>query len=187
MNFVGWIAPETRKVSNRLISPLSLGGKSLHGPAMSENTDTLRPNFWEVYPLDELSKAEWEALCDGCGKCCLLKLEDADTGVVEYTNVSCRLLDGDACSCTNYPLRKQIVPDCVVVNAEALERIAYWMPVSCAYRLLYEGKSLYPWHPLVCGDPLRLHAEGVSLRGNMISEDLVKESDLEDHIMEGFK
>ena len=149
--------------------------------------ENLRPKFWERFALDELSRTEWEALCDGCGKCCLLKLEDEDTGEIEFTNVACRLLDTNTCQCTNYAIRKQIVKDCVVVDTAALERISYWMPGSCAYRLLAEGKPLEPWHPLVCGDPEQVHIQGISLRGRMVSEVGIAEEDLEDYIVEGME
>ncbi|MEM8659165.1 MAG: YcgN family cysteine cluster protein, partial [Pseudomonadota bacterium] len=89
---------------------------------------SVRPKFWEDYSLDQLTQPEWEALCDGCGKCCLRKLEFEDTGEVEYTNVACRLLDRDTCRCRDYANRKRIVEDCVVVTPEKLDQILYWMP-----------------------------------------------------------
>ena len=115
--------------------------------------DGLRPEFWRRFPLDELTRAEWEALCDGCAKCCLVKLEDEDTGEVAYTNVACRLLDLGTCRCGNYPLRRQLVAGCVVLDRDNLDRVLGWMPRTCAYRLVHEGRDLEAWHPLISGDP----------------------------------
>lgn len=102
-------------------------------------TDDMRPRFWERFALEDLTRAEWEALCDGCAKCCLIKLEDEDTGEVSYTNISCRLLDQGTCRCSNYPLRRQLVRDCNVLDMATLERIADWLPLSCAYRRMQDG------------------------------------------------
>ncbi|MBS0565128.1 MAG: YcgN family cysteine cluster protein [Proteobacteria bacterium] len=143
----------------------------------------LRPEFWTL-PLSRLNAAEWEALCDGCGKCCLNKLEDEDTGEVHFTNVACRLLDGDSCRCTNYRRRKTFVPECVVLTAGTLKDISYWLPSTCAYRLRAEGKPLEPWHPLVSGDPDSVHKAGQSVRGRTVSEFTVPEDEWEDHIIE---
>ncbi|SHJ35052.1 hypothetical protein SAMN04488012_10816 [Palleronia salina] len=143
-----------------------------------------RPRFWERYPLDELSKAEWEALCDGCGKCCLNKLEDEDTGEVALTRVACRLFDDATCRCAQYDIRKQFVPECVVLTPKTLPDAAYWMPRTCAYRLLHEGKPLYDWHPLISGDPQSVHDAGVSAQHMTVPEFEVPEEDWEDHIIE---
>ncbi|MEM9231557.1 MAG: YcgN family cysteine cluster protein [Pseudomonadota bacterium] len=148
---------------------------------------SVRPRFWETYSLDQLTRTEWEALCDGCGKCCLRKLEFEDTGEVEYTNVACRLLDRDTCRCRNYENRKQIVEDCVVVTPENLDSILYWMPGTCAYRLLAEGQSLRHWHPLISGRADTVAAAGISLAGRMVSETGVSDDDLEDFIVEGLQ
>jgi uncharacterized protein len=145
----------------------------------------LRPGFWEKHRLEDLNPAEWEALCDGCGKCCLRKLEDADTGEVFYTNVVCRLLDTASCRCGQYALRKQLVADCVSLTPLNIENVAYWLPHSCAYRLLFLGEKLYPWHPLISGDPNSVHAADVSVSSKVLSEDEVDEDDLEDYIIEG--
>ena len=147
-------------------------------------TTPLRPRFWETVPLKKMRPAEWEALCDGCGKCCLNKLEDADTGEVAFTRVACRLLDGDSCKCGNYAIRKQIVPECVVLTPKNLGDIAYWMPATCAYRLLHEGQPLPDWHPLITGDPESVHDAGQSVRGWTVPEYEVDEDDWEDHIIE---
>ncbi len=146
--------------------------------------DTIRPRFWEDVPLPEMTKAEWEALCDGCGKCCLNKLEDADTGEVAFTRIACRLLDGESCRCGQYEIRKALVPECVVLTPANLPDIAYWMPRSCAYRVLYEGGRLAPWHPLVSGDPESVHRAGISVRGWTVPEFEVPQEDWEDHIID---
>lgn len=164
---------------------LSQPMKSRRHPASAPTTRAdLRPEFWRRFPLEELTRPEWEALCDGCGKCCLLKLEDEDTGEVAYTSVACRLLDLKTCRCGNYPLRRQLVPGCVVMDQESLERIIDWMPRSCAYRLIHDGHDLHDWHPLLTGDPMSVHRAGQSLMGRMTAEYDVDEDDLEDYIIE---
>lgn len=144
----------------------------------------MRPKFWERVPLQEMSQSEWEALCDGCGKCCLLKLEDADTAEVAFTKVSCRLLDTDTCRCGQYELRKQFVPDCVVLTPQTIDKVAYWMPETCAYKLLYDGHQLYPWHPLITGRAESVHEAGISVAGWAIPEFEVSEDELEDYLIE---
>ena len=140
----------------------------------------MRDKFWER-PLAELSRDEWEALCDGCGKCCLHKVEDALTGEIHPTNVACRLLDRTTCRCSNYRMRRAFVPDCVRLSAGNVERIA-WLPSTCAYRLRAEGKPLEDWHPLVSGDPESVHRAGVSVRGRTVTED--EAGDLEHHLVD---
>jgi uncharacterized cysteine cluster protein YcgN (CxxCxxCC family) len=144
----------------------------------------LRNRFWETVPLTKMTPGEWEALCDGCGKCCLNKLEDADTGEVAFTRIGCRLLDGDTCRCGNYEIRKQIVPECVVLSPKNIDEIAYWMPATCAYRLLNDGQTLPEWHPLITGDPETVHSAGISVRGWTVPEFEVAEDDWEDYIVE---
>jgi uncharacterized protein len=144
----------------------------------------LRGRYWERIPLNQLSQAEWEGLCDGCGKCCLLKLEDDDTQEIAFTRVSCRLLDTETCQCGQYEQRKTFVPDCVVLTPSTLKDIAYWMPETCAYRLLYEGKPLKDWHPLVSGDPKSVHHAGASVQGWAIPEFEIDEDDLEEYLLE---
>ena len=146
--------------------------------------DTLRERFWETVPLARMSPREWEALCDGCGKCCLNKLEDPDTAEVAFTRGACRLLDGETCLCSQYAIRKTIVPECVVLTPKTLPRIAYWMPRTCAYRLLHEGAPLPDWHPLVTGDPDSVHKAGESVQGWTVPEFEVPEDEWEDHIIE---
>jgi uncharacterized cysteine cluster protein YcgN (CxxCxxCC family) len=137
-------------------------------------------NFWEQ-PLETLDRAQWEALCDGCGKCCLHKVEDADTGRIYPTNVACRLLDRETARCSNYRHRRALVPDCLRLTPAKLKTIE-WLPTSCAYKLRAEGKPLPNWHYLVCGDPEEIHRRGMSVRGKTISEALA--GDLENHIVE---
>lgn len=125
--------------------------------------------FWKRKRLEEMTAEEWESLCDGCGKCCLHKLEDPDSGEVAYTAVACRLLDERRIRCTRYAERRRLVPDCAVLTAEAVRKM-HWLPKTCAYRLIAEGKDLYGWHPLVSGDPESVHRAGVSVRGRTVSE-----------------
>ena len=112
--------------------------------------DRLRPGFWNQ-PLSKLTPREWEALCDGCGKCCLNKLEDWDTGEIAWTNIGCTLLDGESCRCRDYPNRQATVPDCLQLTPEMVAELA-WLPPTCGYRLVRDGHDLYWWHPLVSGD-----------------------------------
>jgi len=125
--------------------------------------------FWRTKPLRQMSQAEWESLCDGCGLCCLIRFEDEDTGEIIPTRVSCRLFDDRACACTDYANRKLRVPDCIQLTPDNIDDLM-WMPRSCAYRRLHEGRGLPAWHPLVTGDPESVHAAGVSIRGQTISE-----------------
>lgn len=135
---------------------------------MTRAADAKLP-FWRAKSLSEMTAEEWESLCDGCGKCCLLKLEDADTGEIHPTDVGCRLLDLATCRCTRYTERKRLVPDCVALNADNVKELA-WMPKTCAYRLVAEGKDLPDWHPLKTGDPESVVRAGVSMRGKLVSE-----------------
>lgn len=125
--------------------------------------------FWKRKNMTEMTADEWESLCDGCAKCCLNKLEDADTGEIAQTNVACRLLDMTACRCTRYSERQRLVPDCVVLDSSNVGTLS-WMPATCAYRLVAEGKDLPDWHPLVSGDPGTVHEAGISVREWAISE-----------------
>ena len=144
----------------------------------------LRKNFWEKVPLTKMSRPEWEALCDGCGKCCLNKLEDEDTGQVALTNVACRLLDDQTCQCSQYPIRHNFVPECIVLSPDNMEENLYWMPETCAYKLLWNGRPLPDWHPLKTGDRDSVHKAGVSMRGRTVPELEVDDDEWEDHIIE---
>ena len=137
--------------------------------------------FWEDTPLDRLDRAQWEALCDGCGKCCVHKLEDEETGELHATNVACRLLDRHAGRCSNYKHRRAYIPECVRLTPDGVRQLD-WLPSTCAYRLRDEGKKLPEWHHLVCGDPEEVHRAGISTRGWTISED--DAGDLEHHLVD---
>lgn len=145
----------------------------------------LRPRFWERVSLDDMTRQEWEALCDGCGKCCMIKLADEDTGQVSYTNIACRLFDDKTCRCGNYALRKQLVRGCVVIRPENLESTLEWMPATCAYKLLADGRPLYDWHPLISGSTETVVSAGHSMQGRTIPEFDVAEDDYQDHLIEG--
>lgn len=142
----------------------------------------LRERFWELYPLAELSVAEWEALCDGCGRCCLHKLEYEDTGEIDYTRVACRLLDLGTAQCSDYPGRRRQVPDCVQLTPANLDSIN-WLPATCAYRRLNEGRGLPRWHPLLSGTPDSVRKAGISVAGRVLPETAVHEDDIEEHVI----
>lgn len=138
--------------------------------------------FWERKSLHEMTAAEWESLCDGCGRCCLHKLEDEDNGELHYTAIACRYLDSEACRCRVYEERLQRVEDCLRVGPDEKE-VFQWLPESCAYRLLYEGKPLPDWHYLISGSRDTVHEAGISVRGKVLSEDQVPEEDWEEYII----
>ena len=139
--------------------------------------------FWETKALSEMTRREWESLCDGCARCCLIKLEDEDNGEIFYTNVVCDLLDIENCRCTHYDQRSVLVPTCVVVTPEVMDQL-HWMPSTCAYRLLWEGKPLPAWHPLVSGNADSVHLAGISIRGQVYRQAEIDGDDLEDHIVD---
>jgi uncharacterized cysteine cluster protein YcgN (CxxCxxCC family) len=137
--------------------------------------------FW-TRPLEELTRSQWEKLCDGCGRCCLVKLEDEDTGAIYHTSVACRLLDHESCRCGDYADRRTHVPDCVRLTLKKLKEIN-WLPPTCAYGLRLEGKPLTEWHPLLTGDPESVHRARVSVRGRVeAGEEEVDTDDLQDFI-----
>jgi uncharacterized protein len=137
--------------------------------------------FWRVKKPAEMSRAEWESLCDGCARCCLVKLEYDDTGEVDHTNIACRLLDLKTCRCSDYAHRQEKVHDCLALTPRKLRRLK-WLPATCAYRLVAEGRDLYWWHPLVSGDPDTVHEAGISVRGRVVGEAAAGEP--EDHIID---
>ncbi len=146
---------------------------------------TAMKRFWETKRLEDMTASEWESLCDGCGRCCLNKLEDVDTGDVFFTNVACRLLKPRACQCSNYPRRHDFVPECIVLEPHTVAGNTA-LPSSCAYRRLAEGRHLADWHPLVSGDPASVHKAGISVRGRTINEKYVDEDQWESHIVHWF-
>ncbi len=141
------------------------------------------PAFWRVKTLDEMSPAEWESLCDGCGRCCLVKLEDEDTGEILFTDVACRLFDAAACRCADYAARQTKVSDCVKLDPSQARTLS-WLPPTCAYRLVSDGRDLPDWHPLVSGRAESVHEAGVSARGRVAAlETEVELDDYPDHIV----
>ncbi|MCO6412772.1 MAG: YcgN family cysteine cluster protein [Thiogranum sp.] len=145
----------------------------------------LQDRFWEHKSLDDMNSEEWEALCDGCGRCCLLKIEDLDSGQLFYTNVICSLHDDKRGRCTRYADRSLLVPDCIKVTPK-VAREELWLPDTCAYRLLAEGRPLFDWHPLISGDTRSVLAAGISVRDKVVSEEYVHPDELEEHLVHWF-
>jgi uncharacterized cysteine cluster protein YcgN (CxxCxxCC family) len=140
--------------------------------------------FWQVKSLAEMTPSEWESICDGCGRCCLNKLEDEDTGKIFYTSVGCRLFDDKTCRCKDYSNRQAIVHDCLQLTPEVVP-VTNWLPMTCGYRLLAEGKDLFWWHPLVSGDPDTVFTAGISVRGRVSgSEEDISDDQLEEHLVD---
>ena len=140
-----------------------------------------KDRFWETTPIEALDEVQWEALCDGCAKCCLHSLEDGDSREIHFTNVCCRQLDPESGRCRHYANRLRDVPDCVTVTLDVL-RDPFWLPSNCAYRLLAEGKPLPPWHPLISGTPSTVVSSGNSVAGRVVSE--LETDDLQQHLID---
>lgn len=140
--------------------------------------------FWQTKNLNQLTRSEWESLCDGCGQCCLHKLQDEDTDEIYWTSVACTLLNPEICQCRDYPNRKKTVPDCIFLTPEIVDEVD-WLPVTCAYRLVAEGSDLYWWHPLVSGSPETVHEAGISVRGKVTAfdHDMQDDDDYLDHMV----
>lgn len=145
-------------------------------------THEIRPSFWKNHTLTELNPTEWEALCDGCGLCCLVKLEDDETHEIAYTKVACKLLDCQTGHCSDYSNRFQHVPDCVQLTPEKLEQI-HWLPSSCAYRRVHEAKNLPNWHHLITGSRHNVIKARKSVAGRCISETEVNEDEIDEYIV----
>lgn len=143
----------------------------------------LQAEYWKKKTLAEMDREEWEALCDGCARCCLYKLQDEETGEIYYTNVICRLLDLHACRCGDYANRARLMPTCLVLDANLVGKLD-WMPATCAYRLLAEGKDLYPWHPLISGRRESVHEAGISVRNKVVEEMFVDMDHLEEYVVD---
>lgn len=129
----------------------------------------MKKPFWETKTLNEMTQKEWESLCDGCGKCCLIKLEDEETKELSYTDVACYLLDSQTCKCKKYEKRKELVKDCIQLKPDDVEEFR-WLPNTCAYRLIHECKSLPGWHYLICGDRNVVHEKKISVINRTVSE-----------------
>jgi len=142
--------------------------------------------FWKTKRLEDMSQQEWESLCDGCGRCCLVKLEDEESGEIHLTRLSCRLLNVKSCRCTKYPQRFEHMSDCVDLTLDKIGTIK-WLPHSCAYRRLQDGRDLAWWHPLVSGDPQTVHDAGISVRSFAMTEARVKEENYQRYIIEDFE
>jgi len=151
-------------------------------PAVAAPTAAEAAPFWRTVPLDKMTRDQWESLCDGCGRCCLNKLEDWDTGAIFWTDVACRLLDGHTCRCMDYPNRQAQVPDCIALTPRNVKDFS-WLPPTCGYRLVADGRDLYWWHPLVSGDPATVHDAGISVRDRTVSESGMPPEELEHHIV----
>lgn len=144
----------------------------------------MRERFWDTVALEDMTTEEWEALCDGCGRCCLLKLEDEDTEKVHYTSVSCRLFDAETRKCGNYAMRRLFVKGCVLLTPENIAESSAWMPTSCAYRRLHEGRGLADWHPLISGNGESVVQAGIAVPDGLTPEYEVAEEDLEDYVLD---
>lgn len=138
--------------------------------------------FWKSKTLDTMTKTEWESLCDGCGRCCLNKLEDYDSGEIVWTSVACELLDCDKCKCMDYDNRARLVPDCIPLTPKTVRELS-WLPPTCAYRLIRDGEDLFPWHPLISGSSETVHSAGISVKGRCQSELKIPSDDWENFIV----
>jgi len=147
-------------------------------PALSSQSEA----FWKTKNMAELSRNEWESLCDGCGKCCCIRLEDEDTGAIYITDVACKLFDSGACRCSNYPNRSKLVPDCVTLTSENVEQL-HWLPQTCAYRLVANGEDLPDYHHLVSGSRETIHAAGMSVQEAVYSENDIDPEDVPSRIV----
>lgn len=149
---------------------------------MTRDQDPDEP-FWRTTSLEAMNREQWESLCDGCGRCCLVKLQDEDTGAILATDIGCRLFDAGTCRCKDYENRSTIVPDCVTLTPHDVRTLP-WLPPTCAYRLIRDGEPLYPWHPLVSGRASSVHEAGISIRGRLAgNEEEFSDDELPDRIV----
>lgn len=158
----------------------STSNRDRGAPSNHEGEET---PFWRRLSLEEMSDEQWESLCDGCGRCCLNKLEDEDSGAIAWTAIRCRLLDESSCRCSDYANRSERVPDCVRLTARNVRTLT-WLPPSCAYRRLADGLDLCWWHPLVSGDPATVRSAGISVRGRTVSEKDIPLADWDEFIVD---
>ncbi len=139
--------------------------------------------FWKEKPLLEMSNDEWESLCDGCGRCCVWKFEDEDSGEILYTDIRCKMFDDSQCRCTDYSHRNKLIPECMDIRSFADQQYA-WLPDTCAYRLQHEGKPLFDWHHLISGDKNTVHQAGISLQNKTVCGEKFTEEDIVRHIID---
>lgn len=158
-----------RPVRVKFYLPRATSSRTITGLKMSAIMPVDSKPFWKTIPLNEMTRKQWESLCDGCAKCCLQKLENEDTGEIHFTNIVCDLLDLEDCHCTHYVERSVLIPSCVTLTMADLED-TYWLPSTCAYRLLAEGRDLPQWHPLVSGSSRTVETSGNCIRGKVIRE-----------------
>jgi uncharacterized cysteine cluster protein YcgN (CxxCxxCC family) len=157
----------------------------MRGISLQQFSEPGQVPYWRTKTLEEMSREEWEQLCDGCARCCLVKLEDEDSGEVHLTRIACRLLDHSTCRCGDYSNRFQRMPDCVEIDAEKIRQID-WLPATCAYRLVAEKRDLHWWHPLVSGDPNTVHEAGISVRGWATCESKIRKGSMHRYIINDF-
>ncbi len=145
--------------------------------------DIIEKPYWESKRLEEMTPKEWDSICDGCGKCCLCKLQDDETGEIFYTNVACKLLDIATCRCTSYKKRKELIPGCAILSPKNI-KVFRWLPQTCAYRLLSQGKELFRWHHLISGSSGMVHKLGVSIKNKVVSETHIHPDQIPEHIVD---
>ena len=146
---------------------------------------TISDNFWQTLSLSEMTHSQWESLCDGCGRCCLHKIECEDSNEIYFTDVACRHLD-ETCRCQHYQMRQHLMPDCLSIEPDWGKKFD-WLPKTCAYRLLREGKPLFAWHPLISGDTNSVHLAGISVRGRIFRDNEIPQKEIHQHVIDWVK
>ncbi len=147
---------------------------------------TISDNFWQTLSLSEMTYSQWESLCDGCGRCCLHKIEDEDSNEIYFTDIACRYLDEETCQCPHYQMRQRLVPDCLSIDPDWGKKFN-WLPKTCAYRLLHEDKPLFDWHPLISGDTNSVHLAGISVRGRIFRDNEIPQEKIHQHVVDWVK